>query len=550
MRIVHHVIFRRGEMESSSVGDAHSFTVDVVIIGAGLSGLTAAHQLWKKDPSLHVAVLEAKGRVGGRMVGQTLQAATGTDVWDMGGQWVGSCQPQVMALLQELDLPTYNQYTHGKKLMQIGPDMKIRSYTSDIPTLSWLALIDLHFFIVKIEKMMLQVPVDDPGLCEHAAEWDSVTMATVKERYLWTTEAKETVDAALRVIFGSDPSHISLLYLLMYARAAGGFTPLISDKANVGGQEFKVKGGAFQICEKLAVLMKKQLLHLNEPVARVEQLKDDVRVTTLKGRQYVCKRLILAVPPQQAARIVYEPPLPAQTMHVLQRMPAGCMTKVIITYQHAFWREDGYCGAVVTNGGQSIHSDCDHGPLSIVYDATSSGGNPALVAFIAGEQQLEYSLKTPEERKKAVLWSMSEFFGTLALDCIDYAEKNWGEEAYNGGCPVSVGVPGMMTHFAPALRKPFNRIHFAGTESATVWCGFLNGAVQAGYRAANEVLYNLRPQVISARDLEGTTYTTKHAARAVRAYPSAWQQLMQWTLRIGIALTALVFARRLTNRSL
>ena len=60
----------------------------------------------------------------------------------------------------------------------------------------------------------------------------------------------------------------------------------------------------------------------------------------------------------------------------------------------AFWREDGYCGAVVTNGGQSIHSDCDHGPLSIVYDATSSGGNPALVAFIAGEQQLEYSLKT------------------------------------------------------------------------------------------------------------------------------------------------------------
>jgi monoamine oxidase len=62
-----------------------------------------------------------------------------------------------------------------------------------------------------------------------------------------------------------------------------------------------------------------------------------------------------------------------------------------------------------------------------------------------------------EVRKKAVLNNLAECLGPEAMDCIFYKEKNWAEEPYNGGCPVSTVMPGAMTCFASGLREPFQR---------------------------------------------------------------------------------------------
>ncbi|XP_022093603.1 probable flavin-containing monoamine oxidase A [Acanthaster planci] len=156
----------------------------------------------------------------------------------------------------------------------------------------------------------------------------------------------------------------------------------------------------------------------------------------------------------------------------------------------AFWREDGFSGEIVSNGGKPTIEGLSSGPLQLTYDCTTSSGNPAIVGFYANSR--EWSHIEPQTRKQAVLDSLAEFLGPKARDPLDYCEKDWALESYNGGCPVNIMTPGAMT-FHSGLRTPFFRVHWAGTETATHHTGFINGAVQSGMRAADEVLRRLEP---------------------------------------------------------
>lgn len=518
--------------------------VDVVVIGAGVSGLTAAYTIHTKDPGIRLAVVEAKDRVGGRTAGQTLKAASGQDSWDLGGQWIGSCQRDILQMVKELGLSVYEQYAEGTKLMQLNDEGIVSKYVSEIPSLPLHALVDLHLFMRKVEAMRQKIDVADPNLCRYAAEWDSITLEQFKQANMWTTAAKQSLDAALRCVFGTEATHLSLLFFLTYIAAAGGLEPMLSCRKDFGAQELKIAGGAWQVSSRLAESIDPSKIYLSTPVVAVRQetTLDTVLVETSVGQTFRCQRVILAIPPQQTVNIEFHPALPIIKRHVLQRMPAGNITKVIVTYSQAFWRTAGLSGEAVTSGGKSVISGCDKGPLCIIFDATSSAGNPAIVSFIGGDQHLHYSALSSEDRQKAVLHSLSELFGPDALQPLDYCEKNWSNEPYCSGGPVSVCTPGAMTQVAVALRQPFDRIHFAGTESATVWCGFMNGAVQSGRRAAMEVLYNIRPQSVTASDLDGTVYVSRirHPKNPLRHLKPGRFTGVQWPLILG-ALACVAF---------
>uniref|UniRef100_H3B1N0 Amine oxidase n=1 Tax=Latimeria chalumnae TaxID=7897 RepID=H3B1N0_LATCH len=495
---------------------------DVVIVGAGLAGLTAANQLVKKNPEFKVLVLEGKDRVGGRTVTLSLKAANGVDQWDLGGQWVGRTQHHVLELIKELELEIIPQYTTGTKFYQLGgAHAKISSYSSSIPTLSLLALIDLQLLLWKVDKLRKMVPPENPNACPQALKFDSMTVETFKQNNLWTQKsAKDAMDVACKSLFGIECRQLSFLYFLLYASAAGGLMPLI-EATKWSAQEYKIKGGAQQLSELLADRIGRGNILLSSRVSHILQNKDSVVVRT-EDATFSCKRVIVTCPPHLAAKIHYEPSLPSKRESLTQNMPVGHYIKFIITYPTAFWREKGYSGEIVCNG-------CFDSPLSFTFDATSSTGNPALVGFIAAGQALEWSQKTFEERKDGVINGLVKFLGPEAAAYIQYTEKDWSQEPYSGGCPVNVMVPGMITYFHPYLRKPcgsfknigfnrflsfkrreyflssltfkfqlihfqdYNRIHWAGTETATAWCGYMSGAIQSGIRAANEVLRHINP---------------------------------------------------------
>jgi monoamine oxidase len=186
----------------------------------------------------------------------------------------------------------------------------------------------------------------------------------------------------------------------------------------------------------------------------------------------------VALPPALAGRIDYEPGLPAARDQLTQRMPMGSVIKCMPVYDEPFWREDGLSGSATSLPG----------PAQVVFDISPPGGSPgALLGFVEGRDARVLGALPEAERRDAVLQNMARLFGPRALEPADYVERDWSTEIYSRGCYAGVLGPGGWTGFGRALREPVGRIHWAGTETATRWMGYFDGAVQAGRRAAAEV---------------------------------------------------------------
>lgn len=477
---------------------------DVIVVGAGLSGLSAAHSIQKRNDKLKVLVLEGKDRVGGRTVTCDVPAANGNDRWDFGGQWVARSQTHVMELIEELGLQTYPQFHSGKKVSHLGgPQAKVKSYNSDIPALNPLVLMDLSRFFTKIDRLTASVCVDDPSLTPNAFELDSMTLHSYVEQQAWTRDLKEEIAIAAQSVFGVEPAQMSLLFFLMYSAAAGGVLALLESKPGAA-QELKIKGGTQQLSERLAEKVGLGNVRLSCAVKAIYQDSDCARVQTSTGETFHGRAVIVSCPPHLAAKMEYKPPLPSQREQLTQRMPVGHMIKFIITYSSTFWRDNGYSGEIVA----ASSTGC---PFCVVFDATSHNGNPALVGFIAGQSATYWTNKEVAERRKAVVSSLVLYLGPEAETFIHYEDKDWAHEEYSGGCPVNVMAPGLLTYYHPSLKTPHGRIHWAGTETATRWCGYMSGAVQSGQRAALEVLNALCPSVLSEgeRDEVKRSYAVK-----------------------------------------
>ncbi|XP_034752528.1 probable flavin-containing monoamine oxidase A [Etheostoma cragini] len=472
---------------------------DVIIVGAGLSGLSAAHLLRKRNAKLKILILEGKDRVGGRTVSTEMPAASGVDRWDLGGQWVGSTQTHILELIKELGLETFPQFNVGKKVHHMGgPGAKVRTYRTSIPALSPVVLMDLTQILWKINRLCATVCIKDPSKTPNAVELDSMTLHSYIEQHAWTSELKEEMGLCSRPVFGMEPSQMSFLFFLMYAAAAGGVLQLL-ESAPGSAQELKIKGGTQQLSQCLADRVGWKNVRLGSAVTAIWQDAKWAKVTTTTNT-FLCRAVIVTSPPHLAAKIHYHPALPSQREFLTQNMPVGHMIKFLITYPTAFWKEKGFSGEVVAGSS----TEC---PFCVTFDATSPSGNAALVGFIAGQQASQWSSKEDGERRKAVISSLVKYLGPEAASFLHYEEKDWAKEAYSGGCPVNVMAPGLLTYYHPSLRKPCGRIHWAGTETATLWCGYMSGAVQAGQRAALEVLAELCPMTLTQDEHEAMQHS-------------------------------------------
>jgi monoamine oxidase len=455
--------------------------VDVIVVGAGVAGLCAARRLHRQGSS--VVVLEARDRVGGR----TLSQQVGAEVLDLGGQWIGPTQDNLADLARELNVGTFPQYHDGRKMLSWGG--KIRHYSGDIPWLSPLAVLELVLLRSRLGKMAARIPPERPWEAPRALEWDGQTLETWKRRCLRSGGARLFLDIVTRAVLTSEPRDLSLLYFLSYLRWGQGLDRLISIPD--GAQENRFVGGAQQICGRLADELGARVL-LNAPVLAIGQDSSSVTVRTAGGTclgQFV----VVAVPPMLAGRIHYSPALPAARDQLTARMPMGSVIKYVAVYERAFWRDAGFSGEAFS----------DTGPTVTTFDDSSADGTqPALVSFSDGESARVWSARSAVERQAAVLAEFVRFFGPEAARPVAFVEKNWLEDPWSGGCYVGVMGPGTMTSWGPALREPCGRIHWAGTETATKWMGYIDGAIQSGYRAADEV---------GSRLIE-----TKRSARAAR----------------------------------
>ncbi|XP_046560310.1 probable flavin-containing monoamine oxidase A [Haliotis rubra] len=463
-----------------------SYEVDVVVIGGGLSGLSAAFYLLKKDRGLKICLLEAKDRIGGRTETRQLDAADGTkDFWDLGGEWVGRPQTHLQYLLQKFRMDTFNP---------VAPHTE--SPITPTPRLAWKTRLDVLQFSWKLKRLKSRLSRSDIKNSVEALKWDGITFEKYRDDNLWTVEAKNLVDAACRCMFGLSPAEMTLLYFLMYINSAGGFR-IFTTPAEFTGRESRVKGGVQQLATHMMHKIGKKNVHMNQPVTHIVQSGEKVTVVTENRLQVQCSRVIMAIPPHHAARIKFTPPLPSRKLNLLNSVPLAFLVKFAVTFEEPFWKDSGPDKRHF--GFQAVLEDPELGPIGIAYDATSARGNPALAGFLSSACGTEGD---PRRRRDAIFDLLESVLGPNVRQYLDFVQKDWSKEPYNGGCFLKSLIPGTTKYFNQDLREPFERIHFAGTETATIWCGFMNGAIQSGFRAATEVLYHVRPQIITSPDPE------------------------------------------------
>jgi monoamine oxidase len=453
-----------------------SHTADVIVVGAGLAGLTAARQIRRAGHS--VLVLEARNRVGGRCLSRSLGPGA-SDVANMGATFVGPTQHKILALLSELKIGTFPVYAKDHLLWY--ENGKGTPYTGTVPPVSDpLGIPELALKLPAIDSMAQTVPLDAPYNAPRAAEWDSMTVETWSQQNLLSSGARNVFTLAVEAVLSVEPRDVSMLYFLSYVHAAGNVNALVANAGQGGGQDFRVSGGTQGIAIKLARALGKRVL-LGQPVRVIEHGSHGVTVKTDHLTAHG-KRVVVAIPPNLAGRIVYWPGLPALRDQLTQRMPIGSLIKTIAVYDRPFWRERGLNGQVTS----------DQGPVQVTFDASPASGRPGvLLGFIDGDPARQLSDSSASARAKAALESYVRYFGSQAGAPKKYFDQVWDKEIYTGGCPVGVMPPDVMTEYGRALRAPVDRIHWAGTETATVWTGYMDGAVQSGQRAASEALAGL-----------------------------------------------------------
>lgn len=446
---------------------------DVIVVGAGMAGLSAADQLVAADHS--VLVVEARDRVGGRVLNEVLDPSDPEQVVEVGGQWLGPTQHRARALAGRLGLQLHRTHSDGASLLE-RRDGRLLRYRGTIPAINPLVLADVGQAQARLDRMARHVPLDAPWTAPHARRHDAITFATWLARNVGTSMARDLLRVAIKAVWACEAEDVSLLHVLFYIHSGGRFDDLLGTSG--GAQQDRVVGGTQLLATDLAAALGDRVL-LGRPVRRIGYDDAGVVVTADGGDELRGRRVIVTLPTTLAGRIEYTPALPAARDQLSQRMPMGSVIKCMAIYDEPFWRRDGL-------SGQAISID---GPACVVFDNSPRNGEPGvLLGFLEGRQAREFSAVAPDQRQAAVVGTFTRLFGTRAARPRRYLDKDWSVEPFSRGGYTAVLPPGTWTGFGPALRTPIGRIHWAGTETAKVWNGYIDGAIRSGEDAAAEVI--------------------------------------------------------------
>jgi monoamine oxidase len=451
------------------IADESRPEADVIVVGAGLAGLTAAREL--KQAGWTVRVLEARDRVGGRLKGYSLGDGKAVD---LGGEYFGDKSTAIAETARSVGVTGFRSYDEGQRLTFVNG--RQYAYTGLFPwQLPPPTIADLGQAVLRIERLARTVPPEAPWTAPAARKLDSQTFWSWCRRNVATSGAREFLTMMTEAAYCANPADLSLLHLLYYASASGGFRYLL--EISHGIQRYRFEGGAHSIPQKLAARLTDEV-RLGAAVRRIEQKQDSV-VVSGPGFEARGRWAVVAIPLTLAGRIAYEPALPGYRDQLTQRMPAGSAIKCLAIYDEPFWRAAGFSGQVTSSSG----------PFRVALDTSPSDGRPGVMsAFVTGSAARTLTRMTQTERRAAVLSELTRALGPRAAKPADFVEQNWLDEEFTRGCYHGFAPPGVYTSYGPALRAPVGRIHWAGTETGVHQMGSMGGAVDSGQRVARELL--------------------------------------------------------------
>lgn len=327
--------------------------------------------------------------------------------------------------------------------------------------------------------------------CQKLDVWrprDTALDTTTLEAFLLSRGAcKEAIGTATvwtRAMLGVEPSDISALYFLNYCKSGGGLLIMRSDREH-GGQYLRVRGGTQTLSLGLASSLPAGVVRLETPVETIVQESGSVKVKA-GGMVYSASKLITTLPGPALKNISFYPPLPPVKRAWSESLYYGYYTKAMMEFKTPFWVERGFCGL----------ANSFIGPAGVIRDSCIPQDNKyVLTCFMGGEPGRAWAMLPTAEREKVLLEQISKLYGVdnLAEQFIRMTAYEWVHDEYAGlGCPCTTLPPGVLDSLGgDGLRIPHLNLHFAGTETAGEWKGYMEGAVRSGERAAAEVIKDL-----------------------------------------------------------
>ncbi len=441
---------------------------DVVIVGAGAAGLTAANDL--RRAGLSVAVLEARDRVGGRLWTDVIDGA----MLEIGGQWVSPDQDALKETLEELGLSTYSRYREGESVY-IGPSGELTRFTGDIFPVAPATEKIMVDLIEKLDAMVAEIDPDRPWEHPDAEALDEVSFEQWLAVQTDDQEARDNIALFIAGAMLTKPAHaFSTLQALLMAASAGSFTNLVDADFIL---DERVVGGLQQVPLLLAERLGDDVM-LNQPVRTLEW--GDAGVTATTDELTVTARFaILAHAPVLYSRISFVPPMPRRQHQLHQHLSMGFVIKVHAVYDRPFWREQGLSGTAFSPYELSHEA----------YDNTNHGDERGtLVGFVSDKHADGVFELSADERKERILESLSHYYGPEAKNPVVYYESDWGSEEWTRGAYAASFDLGGLHRYGADLRTPVGPIHFACSDLAGAGYQHVDGAIRMGHLVASGIV--------------------------------------------------------------
>ncbi len=446
---------------------------DVIIVGAGLSGLIAARTVLQAG--LTPLVLEADERVGGRIL--TEDALPGVPV-ELGAQWIGDTHERMFALAAELGVETFPQYDEGETSYDLAGSGVLRE--NDFHSRFGSELAELEKVLRLLDELAAEVPPEAPWLAPRAAVWDAITAGAWYDGQGLSPVARTLLEICTVGILAVPTVEVSFLHLLFTLQTCGVTSELFAESEG-GAQTVRFVGGTGEIPKRLAALFTDHIV-LNAPVLLIEHGTDRVTVHCRGGLVAEGRRVIVAISPTLAGRIMYDPPLPGVRDQLTQRLPNASAMKAFFIYDEPFWRADGLNGQLIS----------DVGPARMSNDTCIPGDDHGvLLLFLEGEQARTFGRLPEQERRAAMTAELVRHFGERAARPEFYIDGEWSDRQWTRGCYNANCGPLVWTTFGHTLAEPIGVIHWASTDTAIRWSAYMEGAVEAGERAAHAVIAEL-----------------------------------------------------------
>jgi len=450
-----------------------SLEADVIVVGAGLSGMIAARKVL--DAGLKPLILEADERVGGRIL--TQEVMPGLPV-ELGAQWIGDTHERMFRLAAELGVETFAQYDEGETSYELAGSGVLRENEFHARFADELA--ELERVLRHLDELAAEVPVEAPWLAPRAAEWDVITAGTWYDNQGLSPVARTLLEICTVGILAVPTVEVSFLHLLFTIQTCGVTSELFAESEG-GAQTTRIIGGTSEIPRRLAALVADHIV-LNVPVQLIEHAADSVTVHCRGGLVARGRRVIVAISPTLAGRIMYDPPLPGVRDQLTQRLPNGSAMKAFFIYDEPFWRNDGFNGQLIS----------DIGPARMSNDTCIPGDDHGVILlFLEGDQARTYGRLPEAERREGLTAELVRHFGSAAANPEFYVDGEWSERQWTRGCYNANHGPHVWTTYGSALAAPIGVIHWASTDTATYWSAYMEGAVDAGERAAQAVIVEL-----------------------------------------------------------